>query len=151
MRRALRDDDLWQRLISTPGGLHDVELWLKKTTTSIDQQLAYKQTESEEWRLTPNDATARTALGSYFRWRKGALYLKGLCQYRLLELKQRRNNTERNAQRLKDLVFVMAGALRDHELGAIANADLHGLLDQLTLPGEATMTVREYLDHRSQL
>ncbi|MDO4254361.1 MAG: hypothetical protein Q4C81_04325 [Kocuria sp.] len=127
MRSCLRDEDVWSEVVGTAAGLNQAEHWLKTTAASIDQQLSYRQDEVEIWRLAPQEHSA--SLTEYLEWRKGALYLKSLCEKCLIDAKRLRAADESRAQEMKALLLRLADAV----------------LDEIRLPGEDAPTLRDYI------
>lgn len=146
MRSCLRDDAVWAEVTTTPAGLNQAEHWLKTTASSIDQQLSFRQDDAEIWRLSPLDHS--TQLIEFLEWRKGALYLKSLCEKRLIDIKRLRTADEERAEEMKSLLIRLAEAVVAHEDGLIGNGDLYGTLDLISLPGTDAPTLREYLRSR---
>lgn len=150
MRAALRDDMLWGALTSTVEGLCDVDRWLKTTVNSIGQQLSFRRDEVEAARhhggLGPGEIV------EYHQWRKRAVFLKSLCEQRLADIKPLRAEVfgEDRAQRMKDLLVRLAGAVADHEAGDLSDTGLHAQLDAILLPGEDAPTLREHLGRRAE-
>ncbi|MFC7849341.1 hypothetical protein ACFUTU_12790 [Arthrobacter sp. NPDC057388] len=146
MRSCLRDDAVWAEITTTPAGLNQAEHWLKTTASSIDQQLSFRQDDAEIWRLSPLDHSAQ--LIEFLEWRKGALYLKSLCEKRLIDIKRLRTADEERAEEMKVLLVRLAETVVAHEGKLIGDEDLYGALDRLSLPGTDAPTLREYLRFR---
>ncbi|WP_181273604.1 hypothetical protein [Brevibacterium oceani] len=150
VRSALRDDAVWELLTSTPQGIADVDKWLKTTAGSIDQQLSFRKDEIESARLERR-ALSPTDLSEYHAWRKKAVFLKALCEKRLVDIRPLRIEAfgEDRARRMKALLVRLAEVVLDHEAEQIDD-DLYDALDEIVLPGDDAPTLREYLERRAE-
>lgn len=144
MRSCLRDQAAWSGVTRTAAGLNQAEHWLKTTAASIDQQLSYRQDEVEIWRLAPLEHSA--SLTEHLEWRKGALYLKSLCEKRLIDIKRLRAADESRAQEMKALLLRLADAVLDHAEERIDDDELYDVLDGISLPGDDGPTLRDCLE-----
>ncbi|WP_247040289.1 hypothetical protein [Arthrobacter rhizosphaerae] len=146
MRSCLRDEGVWNEIISTHAGLNQAEHWLKTTTSNIDQQLSFRQAEAEILRFTPVEN--RDSLIEHLEWRKGALYLKSLCEKRLIDLKLLHAADQSRSDAMKALLVRLADGVLGHEGERIDDHELYDALDEITLPGKDGPTLREYLNLR---
>lgn len=148
MRSVLRDDAGWAELVADQKGRNDAEQWLKTTSTSIDQQLAFRHDEVEVWSLRPDEPENASRLADYYEWRKGALYMKSLCEQRIIALNRMRAADEERAEQVLAVLAALGDAVREHE-GGSGDQRLHEALDSIALPGEGAPTLREYLESRA--
>ncbi|MFF1880243.1 hypothetical protein ACFVVC_02075 [Pseudarthrobacter sp. NPDC058196] len=146
MRSGLRDDTVWAEVTTTADGIAKAEHWLKSTAISISQQLAFRQDEAEIQRLSRE--AQNEPLVEFLQWCKSALYLKSLCEKRLIDIKHLRAAEAERAEATKALLTRLAQAVLSHENGKIGDGDLHRALDGISLPGTDAPTLREYLQSR---
>lgn len=149
MRGVLRDDAGWAELVADPRDRNDAEQWLKTTSTSIDQQLAFRHDEVELWSLRPEDPKNRSRLAEHHEWRKGALYMKSLCEQRIIALNRMQALDESRADAVLALLLQLGRAVHQHKQDLDIRR-LHAVLDRIVLPGEGGLTLRELLESQDR-
>lgn len=152
MKTALGDDETWTELVSDPGGLGEAERWLKSTTIQIDQQISQRQVDLEQWRLTPEDPESAESIREVQAWRRKALFMKGLCAKRLVDLKVARRERADRSDQLRRSLLALGEVVRRHERGELSDDALHRQLDEVVMPTQQageTLSLRQVLAARS--
>lgn len=144
MRSVLRDDTAWAQLVADLKGRNDAEQWLKTTATSIDNQLALRQSQVEQAAQHPEDPESLSRAAEYHRWRRAALYMKSLCEQRIIALKRLQADDESRADQLLDLLLELGREVLAAPDDATAS-ELHPALDRIFLPGSERITLRQRL------
>jgi hypothetical protein len=144
MRYALADEGVWERLVSTPEGLGEAEVWLKQAHQHIQITIGSRNAEFDALDAdgTATDEDYRT----YQRWRARALRFERLVQVRLREVKELRRRQREAFKHVNEHVNEEYRAAIVTLTKAISNSmcrELKPLLDEVHVPWDG-----EYLPLR---
>lgn len=145
MKRALGDDDLWAQMTAQPADLARARTWLLDTIAGIDHQLAHNRDSLQEASIVEDAEEIRDRELRFYRWRRRAMHLKHLCAKRNRQLNERRSQEASREQEFKALLVDLADTVRDHQHGRATDQELHAELDDLHLPGQPPVNLRQYL------
>lgn len=134
MMRTISDDAAWAETTATADGLDAAQRWLTETLAGIDQQISQRETELALEELDQDPQALREHRRAYLRWRKQALFLKGLCEKRRRDLRHLRTEQDDRSRQLFVALRTLADAVLRHERGEISDHQLHAHLDEISVP-----------------